>query len=234
MQAIILAGGLGTRLRGVIGDLPKPMARVGGHPFLHHLLHMLSAAGFRNVVLSVGYRHEAIVDHFGTAFEGLSIAYSVESTPLGTGGAIRQSLGGARPGPCFVLNGDTLVDVDYEAMREAHASPDATLTMAVCRLDEVGRFGALSIDDGIVTGFLEKGATGAGFINAGVYLTDTGLFDGYTLPERFSFETDFLTPHLASIRPRAFETHGRFLDIGIPEDYRRAEAFFEEMALRPR
>jgi D-glycero-alpha-D-manno-heptose 1-phosphate guanylyltransferase len=234
MQAIILAGGLGTRLRGVIGDLPKPMALVGGHPFLHHLLTALSAAGFRSVVLSVGHRHEVIVEYFGAAFAGLSIEYSVESIPLGTGGAIRQSLGRARPGPCFVLNGDTMVEVDYAAMFNAHTTRGARLTMAACRLDEVGRFGALAIDDGVVTAFLEKGAVGAGYINAGVYLTDASLFDGYALPERFSFETDFLARHLATIRPRAFETQGRFLDIGIPQDYQRAEAFFEKMDPRPR
>ena len=230
MQAIVLAGGLGTRLRGVIGDLPKPMAPVGGLPFLHRLLADLAQRGFTDVVLSVGHLHEKIVDYFGDRFAGLSVRYAIEASPLGTGGAIRQALDQAASGPCFVLNGDTYASVDFPAMRAAHTASGATLTMAVCDLPDIGRFGALTIDDGVVTSFREKGDRGPGSINAGVYLLDRAIFAGYPTGERFSFESDFLAPHLATLRPRAFRTAGAFIDIGIPEDYERAAAFFERLS----
>ena len=232
MQAIILAGGLGTRLRSVIGDAPKPMAPVGDKPFLEHLMGVLADAGFTHVILSVGYRSGQIVDHFGDRFAAISIDYAVEATPLGTGGAIRAGLARARPGPCFVLNGDTYVDVDYRTMQATHVAARSRISMAVCAVADVGRFGALQIDAGIVTAMREKGETGPGSINAGVYLVDDTLFDESRLPDRFSFESDFLSPGINALKPRAFEAGGTFLDIGIPEDYAKADALFARIGER--
>lgn len=230
MQAVLLAGGLGTRLRSVVADRPKVMAEVAGRPFLEHLLSRLASQGVTRVVLAVGYLRECIVDHFGDAWGGLAIAYSVEHEPLGTGGAVKQSLGLAGPGPCFVLNADTWLDFDMRAMLAAHRQAASRLTMAVRPLDEVGRFGALEIEGGRVVGFHEKGRSGPGAINAGVYLMDATAFDGLGLPERFSIETDFLVPQVSRLRPLAFEVHGDFIDIGVPEDYERAQRLFARHA----
>lgn len=226
MQALILAGGLGTRLRSVVSDLPKVMAEVAGRPFLAHLLDRLASQGFTRVVLAVSYKREAIMAYFGDRHGGLDIAYSIEMQPLGTGGAIRQALGKADAGPCFVLNGDTWLELDYATMLNAHCQAEAAISMAVKQVDDVSRFGALDVDAGRVKAFLEKGRTGAGTINAGVYVLETGIFDATPLPEQFSFEADFLMPQLQRLRPLVFETAGDFIDIGVPDDYFRAQRLF--------
>lgn len=222
MQAILLAGGLGTRLRSVVADRPKVMAEVAGRPFLEHLLDRLATQGVGRVTLAVGYRHEDIVSHFGDRYGGISLRYSVETDPLGTGGAVRRALALAAAEPSFVFNADTWLELDLAAMRAAHRAAQARLSMAVRHLDSVGRFGALDIADGRVQGFFEKGRQGAGWINAGVYLLDPSVFDCLDLPDRFSLETDFLMPHVGRLRPLAYESRGDFIDIGVPEDYERA------------
>lgn len=230
MDAIILAGGLGTRLRDTIGELPKPMALVDGTPFLEFLLVELSRQGVTRAVLSVGYRHDLIQRHFGSAFASMTIDYAVETEPLGTGGAILRSLAFIEGGPCFVLNGDTFVVVDLAAMRALHLSRNARITMAAMEVEDVGRFGALAVDGDIVRAFVEKGATGPGLINAGVYLIERDVFDAGPLPERFSFETDFMRPHLEVLSPIAFRAAGPFIDIGVPDDYQAASSFFQRLA----
>jgi D-glycero-alpha-D-manno-heptose 1-phosphate guanylyltransferase len=225
-QAIVLAGGLGTRLRAVVEDLPKVMAPVAGRPFLEHVLDHLAAQGLRRVILAVSYRREIIQAHFGEAYRGMALRYSVEEEPLGTGGAIRQAMDLAEPGLCFILNGDTWLDLDYAAMARAGQSAGARLVMAVRELPDVGRYGALEVREGRVTGFLEKGRSGPGAINAGVYLAATDLFDAHPFPPRFSFEQDLLMAHLKDLAPLAFTVPGGFIDIGIPEDFFRAQAMF--------
>jgi len=219
MQAVILAGGLGTRLRSVVGDLPKPLAPVAGRPFLARLLDRLERQGFTSAVLSVGYRHESIVDRHGA----IRLAYAIEREPLGTGGGLRAALAMIERFPCFALNGDTLLDVDYQAMRTAHAAARAPLTMALRRIADVSRYGRAVVEDGRVVGFAAAGAPGPGLVNAGVYLFAGNLLDDPALPPSFSFERDFLEPRAATLRPLAFETDGYFIDIGVPEDYARAQ-----------
>jgi len=230
MEAIVLAGGLGTRLRGEIGDVPKPMAPVEGKPFLEYVFEALIREGVGRAVLSVGYRHEVIRDRFGDAFGALSLAYVIEETPLGTGGAIRRSLDATTANVSFVLNGDTFVDVDLEGMQARHRANGALVSMAVKHVDDVGRFGSLRIVNDVVTGFIEKGASGPGDINAGVYLLPKNVFDAHDLPERFSFENEFLQPFIGEIAPRAFRARGPFIDIGVPDDYRSAAAFFKALS----
>jgi D-glycero-alpha-D-manno-heptose 1-phosphate guanylyltransferase len=225
-QAVILAGGLGTRLRAVVDDLPKVMAPVGGRPFLEHVLDRLIAQGLERAILAVSYRREAILDHFGDRYRGLQLTYSIEQEPLGTGGAIRQALAQAGASPCFILNGDTWLELDYAAMARAWVESGAPLAMAVRELPEVGRYGALEVANGRVTAFLEKGRSGPGVINAGVYLTTPDLFTGADWPARFSFEQDLLMAHLERLAPLAYRTSGAFIDIGVPEDYFRAQALF--------
>jgi D-glycero-alpha-D-manno-heptose 1-phosphate guanylyltransferase len=227
LQAVILAGGLGTRLRPVVGETPKVMAPVAGRPFLEHLLASLDAHGFARVILAVGFKKEVIASHFGPSFRRLALHYSEEQKPLGTGGAVRQALRLAEAGPCFVLNGDTWLDVDHGAMLRAHVAGGARLSIAVRVEPEVARFGALEIEGGRITRFREKGPSGPGFINAGVCLLARELLAGFELPEAFSLERDFFVPRVAVLAPLAFVAQGRFIDIGIPADYEQAQRLFE-------
>lgn len=226
MQAVLLAGGLGTRLRSVVADRPKVMADIAGRPFLEHLLDRLQEQGVARVTLAVGYRHEDIVDHFGDSYRGVALRYSIETEPMGTGGAIRLALALQAAGPSFVLNADTWLELDMPAMLAAHIAAQAPMSMAVRCLPDVGRFGALDIADGRVRGFFEKGRHGPGVINAGVYLVRQECLEGLGLPERFSFESDYLMPFVARLHPLAFATQGDFIDIGVPEDYERARRLF--------
>jgi D-glycero-alpha-D-manno-heptose 1-phosphate guanylyltransferase len=226
MQAIVLAGGLGTRLRSVVPELPKPMAPVAGRPFLAWVLDRLVDVGFERVVLAVGYRFEAIHAHFGDAYRGMALAYSVESEPLGTGGAIRLAADHITAYPVFVLNGDTYLELDYRAMLAAHRQADARLSVAVCGVPDVGRYGALELEQDRIHGFLEKGRAGPGFINAGAYLLAADVLQRIPAGEPFSFEQQLLVPRVRDMKPLAFATDGRFIDIGIPEDFARAQRLF--------
>jgi D-glycero-alpha-D-manno-heptose 1-phosphate guanylyltransferase len=226
MEAIVLAGGLGTRLRTVVPDLPKPMAPVAGRPFLAWILDRLADADFRRAVLAVGYRHEVIRDHFRLDYRGVELVYSVEDAPLGTGGAMRLALGYVTGSPVFVLNGDTYLDVDYVAMSAAHAAHGVALSVAVVRVPDVSRYGSLEIEDDRISGFLEKGSHGPGYINAGVYLVDAGLLAGIPAGTPYSFEQELMVPGVSMLRPLAFRSDGLFIDIGVPEDYERAQGLF--------
>jgi NDP-sugar pyrophosphorylase family protein len=230
VQAIVLAGGLGTRLRSAVPDLPKPMAPVAGRPFLCWILDRLVDAGFARAVLAVGYRHQAVQGFFGASYRGLPLVYSVERQPLGTGGAIRLAAGRVDADAVFVLNGDTVVEVDYAAMAAAHARESAAMTMVVCRVPDAGRYGALQVHDGRVCGFAEKGLVGPGPINAGTYLVSAALIAEIPPGEPFSFEQQLLVPRVGRIRPLAFAAEGLFIDIGVPEDYARAQALFASRA----
>ena len=230
MQAIVLAGGLGTRLRSVVPDLPKPMAPVAGRPFLAWILDRLVEAGFDRVVLAVGYRHDAIRDHFGEAYRGLPLRYSVEDRPLGTGGALRLACGQVHDDAVFVLNGDTFVELDHRAMRSAHDAANAALSIAVHRVDDTARYGALELRAGHVFGFAEKGRHGPGWINAGVYLLARELLLQLPADRALSFEQEVLVPQVGAIRPLAFTAEGLFIDIGVPEDYERAQVLFARRA----
>lgn len=232
MQAIVLAGGLGTRLRSVVQDLPKPMADVGGRPFLAYVLDQLAAARFSTIVLAVGYRHEAIRGYFGASHRGVALSYSVEGEPLGTGGAIRLACEKVQSGDVFVLNGDTYLGLDYRAMLDAHRRGNALLTIAVCEVPDVARFGALQIEQEIVRGFREKGRAGAGWINAGTYVLGETMLARLPWPGAFSFEQQVLVPQVETLRPLAFRASGPFIDIGVPQDYARAAELLQEIGNR--
>jgi D-glycero-alpha-D-manno-heptose 1-phosphate guanylyltransferase len=231
VEAIVLAGGLGTRLRSVVTDLPKPMAPVAGRPFLACVLDQLVEAGFARVVLAVGYRHEAIRAHFGDTYRGLALCYSVEAEPLGTGGAIALAFASISSPDPFVLNGDTYLEIDHRAMLDAHMRAGADLSMAICRVPNIQRYGALELADVRVSGFREKGATGPGWINGGTYVLGASLRSRLQHRGAFSFEQDLLAPDLHVIRPLAFPVNGNFIDIGIPDDYLRAQTLLGRSAL---
>lgn len=226
MEAIVLAGGLGTRLRAVVADVPKPMAQVAGRPFLAILLEDIARQGFSSAVLAVGYKHEVIRETFGVSFAGLDIRYAVEDRPLGTGGAIQLAARQCNGSEFFVLNGDSYVAVDYARMLDAHHEMKAKLTVCAVEVNDAGRYGSLLLNGHQIIGFSEKGVAGPGLINAGVYLLQGDVLDNLGLPDVFSFEKDVLESGVSKVQPMAYVARGAFIDIGIPEDYLRAQDLF--------
>ncbi len=223
MEAIILAGGLGTRLSSRFTNIPKSVAPVGGRPFITILLDQLISAGFGRVVLSVGYLREVLVEELKDNYRGLPLDYAIESSPLGTGGAIRRALEQAHEEAVLVLNGDTYLSADFAAMMAFHRGSGGPMTMAITQVEDTGRYGGVLIENERICGFIEKGRRGPGWINAGAYVLDHTFPWPEGLPEKFSFETDVLSPFLGRLNPAAFAYQGYFLDIGIPEDLDRAE-----------
>ena len=223
MEAIVLAGGLGTRLAAKLDGIPKAMAPIGGRPFLETLLGKLQRAGCSHVLLSVGHLHATIQSHFGASFHGMPIDYVIEDVPLGTGGAIRKALLEAREEFVLVLNGDTFLEVDYADLLRSHIANRPSLTMAITHQENVARYGGVVVKEGCIVGYEENGRSGPGWINAGVYVLPKGMQWPADLAEKFSFEVDFLVPQTARLTPAAFEVDGFFLDIGVPEDLERAQ-----------
>jgi D-glycero-alpha-D-manno-heptose 1-phosphate guanylyltransferase len=226
LEAIILAGGFGTRLQSRLNGIPKPMVQVAGRPFLEILIDRLVDSGFARVILSVGHLASVIQDHFGSAWRGVPIDYVVEDQPLGTGGGIRTSMEQVRESDSFVLNGDTWLDADLCAMHELHRRSQSTITMALSQVADTARYGGVELSDGKVVSFIEKGRTGPGWINGGVYILQKDFPWPANLPERFSFETDVLLPKLPSLNHAVFLSSGKFIDIGVAEDLDRAQADF--------
>lgn len=221
-DAVVLAGGHGTRLREVVAHLPKPMAPVAGRPFLELLLGTLAAKGIGRAVLSLGYMAQTVIDHFGPRFAGIELGYAVEATPLGTGGGLRAALARVQTPHALVVNGDTFLDLDLAALAAFHRERGVPLLVGRS-VEDAARYGRLRIAAGRVVGFDEKGAAGPGIINAGHLVLPRTVFDAHALPERFSFEADFLAAEVARQRFDLFVADGTFIDIGVPDDYRRAQ-----------
>ncbi|WP_345972451.1 D-glycero-D-manno-heptose 1-phosphate guanosyltransferase [Sulfurimonas diazotrophicus] len=227
MEAIVLAGGLGTRLRSVVSELPKPMAPVGGKPFLEYIFQYLKKNGIERIVLSVGYKWESIRDYFGEEYEGMALIYSVEDEPLGTGGAIKKAFESVKSENVFIINGDTFFDVPLQTLND-QLNPDSKLLLSLKRMHRFDRYGCVESDStGKVTAFTEKGYRESGNINGGVYLASADLFESFDLDEKFSFEA-FMEEYFDALGVRAVVFDGYFIDIGIPEDYSRAEDELKE------
>ena len=225
MHAIVLAGGFGTRLQGVVKDLPKPMAPVNGRPFLTYILDYLIDYGYQKVVLSVGYLHEKIEDYFGGSYKSLSIDYAVENEPLGTGGAIAYSLSKCSSDDVLVLNGDTLFRVDLAAFEAFHRTKGGLFSMVLRQMPDVSRYGSVLTDgNDRITLFAEKNASsGQGFINGGIYLINKQLLQKHPQPHKFSFEKDLMEKIYQSEPIFGYKSDAYLIDIGIPDDYARAQ-----------
>jgi D-glycero-alpha-D-manno-heptose 1-phosphate guanylyltransferase len=223
MEAIILAGGFGTRLAARLNGVPKPMAPVAGGPFLEILLNQLQRADCARVLLSVGHLHQVIEDYFGESYRGMRLDYVIEETPLGTGGAIRLALSQAAEATVLALNGDTFLAADYREMLRFHSEERAELTLAVTTQPDIARYGGVVVESKRVAGFQEKGRSGPGWINAGAYVLNRNLPWPEAVPEKFSFEVDFLAKQVGRLAIAAYEVDGVFLDIGVPEDLDRAQ-----------
>ncbi|HEA8265852.1 TPA: nucleotidyltransferase family protein [Campylobacter lari] len=214
MQAIVLAGGLGTRLKSVVQDLPKPMAPINGKPFLTFVLEYLKEQGITEVVLSVSYKYELIQEYFKEEFEGMRIRYNIEKELLGTGGAIKDALKLIQ-NQAYVLNGDTIFDIDLKKL----ALNDGKICIALKQMQNFDRYGTVNVDDqGIVTSFEEKVFKKRGLINGGIYLLKKDIFDEFNLEKKFSFE-EFLQENFELLKIQTQNFDDYFIDIGIPQDY---------------
>lgn len=225
-SAVILAGGLGTRLRDAVPDLPKPMAPIGGRPFLEYQLDYWISQGVSRFVLSVGYRHEAIVRHFGPRYKGVELEYAVEECPLGTGGgflAAAEKLG--RREPFLLLNGDTYFRVDWNVLNAYALEQDADWCLSLFRTSEKGRYMGIEMSPQRRITSMKSGAEqGVRLANGGVYWVHPRVLSGAgELGEKLSLEDD-LFPNAFAAGRRLFgiEFTGTFIDIGVPEDYHRA------------
>lgn len=227
-EAIILAGGKGTRLRELVSDVPKPMAPVAGRPFLELLLDRLVDAKFNQVVLSVGYMADKIMDYFGSGHKDLPIKYVIEDTPLGTGGAIRKALLAINGDYAVVLNGDTFAEGDFDALIQmrAHAK---RVVIGVAKMKDASRYGAIEASEGRLIGFREKGVVGPGLINVGCYVVGNTDLDSFPVDTNFSFETDYLQKVYKELPIDVYQFTGKFIDIGVPEDYEFAQTYLRDV-----
>jgi D-glycero-alpha-D-manno-heptose 1-phosphate guanylyltransferase len=224
-EAIILAGGLGTRLKGILPGIPKSMAPVGGRPFLSYLLDNLVKEEISKVIISVGHLKDHIINYFGYSYDSLKIEYTIENIPLGTGGAIKLALNQTINNDVFVVNGDTFFNPNLREMEQLHFKSGADITLAVKYLENTSRYGKVIPDsDGRITEFKEKsGAVDIGYINGGIYLINRKIIDSFR-SEKFSIENDIFNTSCKKLHLQAFESDTFFLDIGIPEDYHLAQA----------
>ncbi len=228
-EAIILAGGLGTRLRSVLQDTPKPMALIHGRPFLAYLLDQVHQWGIQRVILSVGYKYQDIQSWFSAKQPDPGILYSIEDEPLGTGGAILRALSLATEDDVLVMNGDSMFRIGLEPFIASHIARQASLSIALRHQEDTQRYGLVGLNDRQqVNGFTEKGSgiTG-GWINGGIYLINGAFFRQYSPGERFSLETDFLPHCLHTGQMYGYPAEGYFIDIGTPESLKKAQHEFE-------
>jgi D-glycero-alpha-D-manno-heptose 1-phosphate guanylyltransferase len=222
-EAIVLAGGLGTRLRPVVKDIPKPMAAVKGRPFLEYILRYLGKNGVERVILAVGYKWQKIEEYFGDSFEGIELIYSVENEPMGTGGAIKKALSLCEEESFLIVNGDTFFDLSISDF-EKSVSDKALLALSLKKMYDFDRYGVVECEKGRVVAFDEKEWRESGLINGGVYIARRDIFEGHSLPKSFSFE-EFMQANIEKLAIECFESEGFFIDIGIPEDYEIAQSY---------
>ena len=239
MEAVVLAGGQGTRLRKAVAGLPKSLAPIGKYPFLSYLLGWLRAQGVSNIVLAVGHRRKDIVRHYTKCKpQGLSLRYSVETTPLGTAGALRNLRPMLNGEEFFVLNGDSVFDVDLRRMLSFHRRHRAETTLALASPPETGRYGSVLLDGrGRIKAFVEKNAAvvpggvshskASQWISGGVYIMGKALFRHIPGGRAVSLEKEVF-PRLIGGPFYGFPSKGYFIDIGVPKDYQRAKAELAE------
>jgi D-glycero-alpha-D-manno-heptose 1-phosphate guanylyltransferase len=229
IDAIVLAGGRGTRLSSVVSDRPKVLADVGGRPFIAYLLDLLQGAGVRRTVLSVGYMADLVQECIGTRHGSMEISYSREEQPLGTGGGARLAADFVLSNPVLALNGDSYCHVNLPDLVRFHGERGGRGTLTVLRLADVSRYGRVRLDDARrVICFDEKVAGEPGFINAGVYVLDADLLRSLPRGQPVSLERESFPAWIAH-GLYGFQSQGPFLDIGTPTSYAEAGRFFARL-----
>lgn len=224
-DTIILAGGLGTRLKEAVPDLPKCMAPVANRPFLDYLIQYLEREGITRMIFSLGYRHEMITNHLHNRFPATQKVYSIEDTPLGTGGGILHAILSAKTETVIIMNGDTFFNIDLRALIAFHTEKNADITIALKPMTSFSRYGSVAVNaDMRIDAFLEKKHVEEGLINGGIYAVRKEWLLSLALPQKCSFEKDVLEVQVQQGKIFGFISDTYFIDIGIPEDYKKAQA----------
>ncbi len=227
-EAIILAGGFGTRLRPVVSELPKCMAPVNGKPFLFYLINFLQAGGIEKFIFSIGYMLESIENYLQKEYSFLNYKISSESEPLGTGGAIKLACEKCKQENVVACNGDTLFEIDLQQLWKFHETKNAACSLSLKPMENFDRYGVVELNENdSIKSFKEKKFYTSGLINGGVYALNVDSFRNEHLPEKFSFEKDYLEKNIStsgdSEKLFGIVQDKYFIDIGIPEDYERAQ-----------
>jgi len=232
IDVIILAGGLGTRLKGIIPDLPKALSPINGRPFLDYILDFLEESdSVSNVILAVGYMADQIIETYTDRDEyNFEILFSREETLLGTGGAIKRALQYSTTDSAMVLNGDSYVDVRVNDVLAFHREKNASMTIIVKKIRNPDRYGLVRFDDTHrITSFNEKQTSATeGYINTGIYMFKRDIFSHIEENRVISLEKELMSLFIRDNGVYAFATQGKFIDIGLPETYLVAEKFFKE------
>lgn len=223
MDCIVLAGGLGTRLKDEVGDLPKCMAPINELPFLAYVLDYLETQFVDQVILSLGYQHQVVTEWLNTKGFTFKLQKVIEQEPLGTGGGIQLALNKSKENEVYVLNGDTIFDVNLREMKKL-MTPETKAVLALKPLQNFDRYGSVQLDEQhTILSFEEKKPCSEGLINGGVYLLNRENIQFEQLPKQFSFEKDFLEQEVRNHTLKGFISEQYFIDIGVPEDYHRAQ-----------
>jgi D-glycero-alpha-D-manno-heptose 1-phosphate guanylyltransferase len=232
VTALILAGGLGTRLQSSLPDQPKVVAPVAGRPFLSYLMDQLISSGFGHVILCTGYKGEQIRETFGDNYNGLDIQYSQEPEPLGTGGALRYGLPLIVTDSALVTNGDSYVDFNLKDLLAWHFENELQMSLVLAYVSDTSRYGRVEVkEDGRIVKFDEKGAShGPGWVNAGVYIFNRSILETIPSGQPFSLERE-LFPFLINRGLYGFRSKSAFIDIGTTESYSLADDFFSKVTL---
>lgn len=229
-EAIILAGGLGTRLRSVVSDSPKCMAIVNGKPFLQYVIDYLFSQNIIHVILSIGYKSEQIIKFVNHHYANKNIEFVIEEEPLGTGAAIKLALVKTISKNVFILNGDTFFKINFKKLEDVHFLNTSTCTLALKPMKNFERYGVVELDkNSKIISFKEKQFYKTGFINAGVYILNKEIFLKQQFPEKFSFEKEFLEKNNNKMPFYGCTQNEYFIDIGIPEDFQKAQTDFKKL-----
>jgi D-glycero-alpha-D-manno-heptose 1-phosphate guanylyltransferase len=227
-EAIILAGGLGTRLRSAVPHLPKCMATVAGKPFIYYVIRYYQEQGVSKFIFCLGYKHQLIEAYLQESFNDLNYIVTVEREPLGTGGAIYQGALKVTAKNAIVLNGDTFFEVNVKELSSFHENKHSDCTLSLKEMKDTDRYGVVeTASDGRITSFKEKNFYEHAVINGGVYALDVDSFLKEKFPEKFSFEKDYFEKYYRVKQMYGLKQNGYFIDIGIPEDYSKAQHDFK-------
>lgn len=222
MEVIVLAGGMGTRLRELIKDVPKPMAPIKGKPFLVYLLNWVIQFPVKRIVFAVGYKADVIKEYFGNSFHNIPVIYAEEKEPLGTGGAITNALNFVTSAQVTIINGDTYFPIDLKSFNAFHQKSDSQLSIALKEMTDFERYGSVELAGEVITGFKEKQPIKKGFINGGIYILNRAFLQNLNLPSEFSFEQAVLEKEVLTGKLKAMAFDDTFIDIGVPVDYKKA------------
>lgn len=230
LTCLILAGGLGTRLRAVLHDIPKPMAPVNGRPFLEYLLAQVRMAGLTDVILCVGHQAQVIENYFGDGREhAVQIRYSREPELLGTAGALSQARSLIRSEPFVVMNGDSYCSIDFDELIKQHKARRAVATVAATLVENQSRYGSMLLGpQDVIARFFEKSEGGSGYVNGGIYMLSHEVLGLIPPGQKLSMEQDVF-PSLVGRGLYAFKTRGVFIDIGLPRELERAQTILKNL-----